>query len=348
MGLRRWLTSSMMFFFLTSMILTSVSAAASEISEAPAYAMKISNKSVAKGDTIEVLIQGSHLKDVYAFEVNLVYDPTRLKLKDAKTDIPGFSVNPIIKDTNIQLAHTQVGKAKGLNGEQQLFKVHLEAIRSGNVELMLSSVNVVDSALASSALQIDSKLSLAIQSPYRFDDLDDFEWAISAIEALAAKGIVTGMAERMFSPASSVTRADFVLLLMRTLQLKGTTDHQFEDVQDGLYYAEPLTAARSLGIVEGDEGNNFHPQDSLTREDMVVLTNRALRASNHLSTHSSLSVLETFNDYLSISDYAADSVADFVQLGLLEGYSNGIHPKETSNRAQAAMLVSKLVTFLGK
>ncbi|MEW9702222.1 S-layer homology domain-containing protein [Paenibacillus sp. SI8] len=346
MGLRKWVVNCFMLLFLTSAILPSAFAA-SEAEEAPAYTLAIPDQSLLKGDTVEVLIKGSHLKDVYAYEINLEYDPVRLKLKDATTDLPGFSVGPIIKDNHIQLAFTRVGQGKGINGDQLLFKVHFEAISHGKAELLLSRVKVVDSALVTASLQIDSRSSLAITSKYHFDDIEDFEWAITAIEALADKGIVNGTGECIFSPKAPVTRADFVILLMQALELKSKSGLSFADVREGEYYAEPLAEARGLGIVQGDANGSFHPQDSITREDMMVLAERALRSAGQPSTMiSSSSVLDAFTDSSAISDYAAGSVASLVQLGLVQGYANGIHPHETTNRAQAVVFMHKLVTYV--
>ncbi|GFZ79445.1 hypothetical protein GCM10008018_26150 [Paenibacillus marchantiophytorum] len=344
MGLRKWGTRCLALLILLTMNLPFASAA-TEVDKQPVYTLSVSNDTPSKGDTVEVLIKGSHLKDLYAFEINLDVDATTLKLIEAKTEVSGFSVGPIQKENHIQLAHTRVGQVKGIDGDQILYKVKFEAIRYGQVELRISKVKTVDSALASATLQIDAKHNFTIKSPYLFDDLDNYEWAIKAIEALAKAGIVTGTSDRMFSPEASITRADFVVLLMRTLKLKGEAGQSFDDVQDGLYYTTALAQARGLDIVQGDESNNFRPKASITREDMMVLTDRALRAAQ-LSLATSESVLDDFNDASIISDYAIGSVAILVKLGLIQGYDQGIHPKETSNRAQAAMLIQNLLAYV--
>lgn len=345
MVLRKWLTSSVVLLFLTSCILPSA-IWASEASGVNTFTMTVSKSMPNHGDTIEVVIDGHQMVDVYAFEVNLEYDPTRLKFIDAKSDMPGFSVPPILKDTHIQLAHTNVGKVNGLEGDQVLFKVHFEAIQNGKNELKLSNVMVVDSKLVNVTKQLNAGTTLTIHDPFAFDDIDDYEWAIAAIEALASKDIVNGTGERIFSPGAAVTRADFTVLLMRALGLKGTDGEAFDDVASDAYYTGSIAAARSLGVVQGDEGNQFHPQASITREDMMVLTDRALRASGHLTTTGDRTALADFDDVASISDYAVDSVATLVKIGLVHGYDNGVFPQETTNRAQAAVLMYNLLNYI--
>ena len=154
---------------------------------------------------------------------------------------------------------------------------------------------------------------------------------------------MNGTAERTFSPAQPVTRADYVVLLMRALDVKGGAGERFDDVKQGEYFDEHISAARSLGIVEGDEHNNFNPRASVTREDMMTLTARTLKALNKLPASKETSLADTFKDTSDIADYALQSVTTLVEMGLVDGYDEGIHPKETTNRAQAAMLIYKLL-----
>lgn len=187
MVLRKWMKISFVIVLFISWILPTTSWA-SEADESSTFTMKLSSQIPNQGDTIEVVIEGHQLLDVYAFEINLEYDPTRLTFIDAKSDAPGFSVPPIVKDSHIQLAHTKVGKGKGLEGEQSLIKLHFQAIQNGKNELTLSSVKVVDSKLVSSTKQTNVRSTLTIYNPSTFDDLESFDWALEAIEDLASKG----------------------------------------------------------------------------------------------------------------------------------------------------------------
>lgn len=313
--------------------------------DTPSYTLTVLTEKPSKGENVEVLIKGHQLKDVYAYEINLDFNPKQLKLKEATTEIPGFSVTPIVKENHIQLAHTRIGRTKGDDGDQILYKLKFEAIDEGEAELAIGKVKLVDSILASTDQQSNAKVAVQVDDLFPFDDLGDFSWAKTAIAFLADKGIVNGTAERIFSPEQPVTRADFVVLLMRALEVKGKgkAEARFDDVQEGVYYDEPISAARSSGIVEGDEYNNFHPRSSVTREDMMTLTARTLKALSKLPASKGTSLADTFNDVSDISDYALDSVTTLVEMGLVQGYGQGIHPKEFTNRAQAAMLIYNLL-----
>ncbi|MZQ85829.1 hypothetical protein GQF01_27360 [Paenibacillus sp. 5J-6] len=340
MKVKKIMTGSLMTVFAATMIVGGSAAAAED---SPSYTLTVLTEKPSKGENVEVLIKGHQLKDVYAYEINLDFNPKQLKLKEATTEIPGFSVNPIVKDNHIQLAHTRVGRTKGDDGEQILYKLKFEAIDDGKAELAIGKVKLVDSILASTDQQSNATVAVEINDSFPFDDLGDFTWAKTAIAFLAEKGIVNGTAARTFSPAQPVTRADYVVLLMRALEVKGGAGERFDDVKQGEYFDEHLSAARSLGIVEGDEHNNFNPRASVTREDMMTLTARTLKALNKLPASKGTSLADSFKDTDDIADYALQSVTTLVEMGLVDGYDEGIHPKETTNRAQAAMLIYKLL-----
>ncbi|WP_164716337.1 S-layer homology domain-containing protein [Paenibacillus whitsoniae] len=177
-----------------------------------------------------------------------------------------------------------------------------------------------------------------------FQDLASTQWARNPIEVLAAKGIVNGMSETEFGPAQVITRADFLVLLTRTLELRGDLGAAFGDVPEQAYYNEPLRLARGLGITEGAGDNAFHPLEPITREDMMVLTARALQAahSSAPTDANDMVSLQTFSDRDDISAYAVKSVAALVRAGLVQGYDQAIHPQATTTRAETAMLMYNL------
>ncbi|MNI60714.1 Endo-1,4-beta-xylanase A precursor [compost metagenome] len=180
-----------------------------------------------------------------------------------------------------------------------------------------------------------------------FADIELLDWANKQIRVLASKGIIQGTTDDTFSPWQAVTRADFVVLLVRTLELQGTLGTPFTDVPEDSYYSDSLRIARELGITTGSGDNRFEPQAPITREDMMVLIDRALKAGNKQRSTGPLGdVLSGFTDRADISGYAVDSVAALIQLGLVHGYDQAIHPKETSNRAQTAVLMYNLYNYL--
>ena len=50
-------------------------------------------------------------------------------------------------------------------------------------------------------------------------DLADFAWAKDAIYALKKRGIISGVSDTEFAPASNIKRGDFILILTRMLSI---------------------------------------------------------------------------------------------------------------------------------
>lgn len=175
-----------------------------------------------------------------------------------------------------------------------------------------------------------------------FADVQHVLWAKQAVEAMAARDIIKGISEDSFAPAASITRADFITMLVRALGLEGSSTNTatFSDVQPNAHYAQAVAIANELGIASGFEDNTFKPGNSISRQDMMVLTAKALKAAGKQSTGSGN--LASYSDAASISNYAMDSVASLVGSGIVNGKNGKIAPADTLTRAEAAMILYRI------
>lgn len=176
-----------------------------------------------------------------------------------------------------------------------------------------------------------------------FNDLSGVAWASEAIDALAAKGVIQGKAEGVFDPRSSITRAEFITLLMRALELpQAAAAAGFGDVSESAYYYNALASAKAYGIVTGTGDNRFEPNKQITREDTFVMTARALDALHQLDA-SSNGDLSSFKDADAISSYAQASISALSAAGIVQGDATGIHPKSNLTRAEAAVMIYRVL-----
>ncbi len=191
-------------------------------------------------------------------------------------------------------------------------------------------------------LQHFSKYSL-MEYDRTFKDVEK-HWAKREIEILASKHVIEGVNSENFAPSNNVTRAEFTALIVRALKLKqGDIQVKFKDVEGG-WYKESIEIAASLGLVKGHEGM-FNPKASITREEMVVILIRALDLIDEKNVTVSNEL--PFLDRHQISTWSKEAIAKAFNLGLVKGMDEiKFAPKENTTRAQAAIVIYKLLEMV--
>ncbi|MFB9275525.1 endo-1,4-beta-xylanase [Cohnella cellulosilytica] len=183
----------------------------------------------------------------------------------------------------------------------------------------------------------------AVANPVTFRDTKAIAWASDSIDGLAARGIVNGMTKDSFAPANSVTRAEFIHMLMLTLDLsQANATSTFSDVKEGAWYYSSVAAAQRLGIVNGLTDGSFGVGDKITRQEMALMAYRAIReAGIALNEEKAASALHDAQD---IASYAKDAVSAMHQAGIINGVGGDrFDPKGTATRAQAAVILYQLL-----
>lgn len=181
-----------------------------------------------------------------------------------------------------------------------------------------------------------------------FKDVEDDFWGHDAIIGLATKGVVNGYPDGTFKPNDNVKRADFLIMLLKGLGIDISANNSttnFTDVEADAYYANACAIAKDMGIATGNPDGSFAPNSFITRQDMMILTKKALENKLDTTLSGDTSVLDKFNDKADISPYAVDSLAAMVENNIVNGMGNGIAPKVNTTRAQAAAIISKVINF---
>lgn len=227
-------------------------------------------------------------------------------------------------------------------------------ISAGSVMGNFDTGSDVSSGLTqSSGTTVDSLLpqpdptyfTQGIDSVAGFVDIGHVKWAHKAIAALRTVNIINGKEETKFCPDDSITRAEFVHILIGMLKYAGRIDTSdavcnFEDVSDTEWYYGSVAAAVKCGIVSGVSDSEFEPDSLISRQDMCVMIDRACAAAN-ISSAQGASL--TFNDEDSISPYALNSVKSMSKAGVVSGFEDGtFRPFENATRAQAAVIIYRM------
>ncbi|GIO89243.1 endo-1,4-beta-xylanase [Paenibacillus lactis] len=180
-----------------------------------------------------------------------------------------------------------------------------------------------------------------------FEDLQRVPWAEQAIHHMAARDVIKGTSEGSFSPEAFMTRGDFVALLVRVLELKGsggqgtaTLQAGFSDAESAGYDRSELDIAYALGIVKGFQDQTFQPNEPISRQDMMALTVRALSVAG--KSLEGTGSLDGYRDAASVSGYALESAARLVKSGIVNGKNGRIAPHDPLTRAEAAVILYRI------
>ena len=206
-----------------------------------------------------------------------------------------------------------------------------------------SNGNLIDAGADGIPGTADDKPYEAITPTETFVDLGNHAWAKDAIYRLVDAGVIKGVSEDKFAPASQITRADFAILLVRAWDLSAEELGTFEDVAESDYFAREVGIASALGIVNGVGDSKFAPKDPITREQMMVMLSRTLEAVKEEVEEAPDDVLDIFSDADTISDYAVDAVKSMVAGGFVQGSDGKIDPQGFATRAEVAVLLDRIL-----
>jgi len=180
-----------------------------------------------------------------------------------------------------------------------------------------------------------------------FDDIQG-HWAQHDIELMAGLGIAKGVGDNKFNPDGSVTRAEFVALLVRSLDVpvEPVSETSFKDVPPDAWFAAEVEAAHKVGIAIGFEDGTFRPYAQVTREQIAAFIVRAMNWTVEEEEVDAL--LSRFTDQAKISSWAKKEVAAAVQKGIVLGRPDGtFDPQANATRAEAVVMLKRVLQAAG-
>lgn len=175
-------------------------------------------------------------------------------------------------------------------------------------------------------------------------DVDPDFWYYEPITKATDYGILNGLDHGIFSPNGQTTRAMAAKVLF---EISGAEEpafaQRFSDVFSHEWFAPAVLWAAENGVVKGHDDGSFHPNEAITRQDMVVLMYRYLG-----SPEVTANALEGFADGSSVLAYAVDAMNWAIENGIVEGYEdNTVKPFDPITRAEmAAIVVRYYETFV--
>jgi len=207
-----------------------------------------------------------------------------------------------------------------------------------------SSFVPVNPAAPSQNPNPESQTQLPEASDKLYSDLDETHWAYNQIEEFTSKGIVTGKGNETFDPEGNVTRAEFVKMLVLSLNIyDSASESQFADCR-GKWYDSYVASAVNQGIVTGISDDIFNGDAIVTRQDMATMTYRAVmsRGIDLKQVNYNIDIV----DEASIDGYAKTAVTSMWKAGILNGMGDGYFaPHSSCNRAMSAKVISHIMAI---
>jgi hypothetical protein len=117
------------------------------------------------------------------------------------------------------------------------------------------------------------------------------------------KGIMKGFPDGKFYEDLNVKRADAIIMIDRAFKLSALVDlinreykDIFDDVDENEYYFDAVYIAKLIGITKGRGNNKFHPKQSVTIEEVILLIERAMEKSKYFEFDDDIDLRENYKD----------------------------------------------------
>ncbi len=262
------------------------------------------NVQVAKADIANLnLNKGSEAKDSFNVSATLS---------------TGDKISADTLNLNIALTNYKVDYDKAI-----LVKVNSDG------KFVVVGNKVVDGNLE--AAVVSGENYVLVERNIEFKDVSA-HWSEKFVESMASKGIVSGYENGAFSPEKSVTRAEFVTMLIKSLDLDlVTAGKSFKDISANNWANQYIETAYTNGIVKGTDGK-FNPDAKITRAEMAVMIANAMK----LSGNSSVKVSKD------TPAWATDAISAVMSDGLMAGNDGQFRPNDLANRAESATVIYKV------
>ena len=110
-----------------------------------------------------------------------------------------------------------------------------------------------------------------------FSDVVTTRWSAHDIEYMTDKGIIYGYPDGSFKPESNLTRAEFAALICRFARLDGSdAENSFSDLNVSHWAYNDISALTASGFIQGYEDNTYHPENEITRAEVMTVINKIL------------------------------------------------------------------------
>ena len=150
-------------------------------------------------------------------------------------------------------------------------------------------------------------------------------------------GVIDGYEDGSFHPDGKITRAEFAAIIARVFDISSSANHSIvlNDI-DSHWAKGVIEKLASAGVIAGYEDGTFKPDQTISREEMVVILSRII----NLSKLDKDTTKGNLTDLTSASSYAVNQIKDAAEAGIISGKNDGIFdPHGNSTRSEALTVI---------
>lgn len=179
-----------------------------------------------------------------------------------------------------------------------------------------------------------------------FYDLNRNHWAYATIISLAESGVINGYPDGSYQPEKTVTRAEYLKLIMTALY-GGNDSFETSELRK-VHWAFPYVwEARKCGYIE--ENYIVHTSDidrAITRLEMAKIL-ASICSANQISAATSNYQAPSFSDTKNLSATARNAISVVAKNAFIKGYPDGTFgPDKIMSRAECATIIERFMNAL--
>ncbi|MCK9858914.1 S-layer homology domain-containing protein [Paenibacillus sp. ATY16] len=162
-------------------------------------------------------------------------------------------------------------------------------------------------------------------------------WASKDLSLGAKLGIINGYPDGSFRPDASVTRAEFSTLVVKAFALRlENGGKEFEDTRNS-WARESIGILANYGVISGYPDGTFHPDQKITRAEMVAILSRILILPSNSGK------ANTFID-VAPQHWAKMMIEEAAAAGIIQGKGeNRFAPDDNLTRAEALTVILRVL-----
>ena len=170
-------------------------------------------------------------------------------------------------------------------------------------------------------------------------------WSEEEVKELANEKIVNGVSSTRFAPNKSISRAEFVTLILNAIGAEASySETNYTDVSKDDWFGKYVATASRIGLLKEIAAEDvFCPNKPITRAEIMTVLTKAYEYKGKIVSENSG---ESFSDMNQVDTVLKPYVEKAVKMGWVKGDGGKLLPANSSTRAEAAALMGRFLKNL--